>query len=32
MKQANYFMGIDLGTQSVRVVVADMSGNVVVSD
>lgn len=32
MKQANYFMGIDLDTQSVRVVVADMSGNVVVSD
>ena len=24
MKQANYFMGIDLGTQSVRVVVADV--------
>lgn len=32
MKESKYFMGIDLGTQSVRVVVSDMSGNVVVSD
>lgn len=30
--ETKYFMGIDLGTQSVRVVVADMSGNLVKSD
>ncbi len=32
MKTTKYFMGIDLGTQSARVVIADMSGNVVLSN
>lgn len=32
MYEAQYFMGIDTGTQSVRVVVADISGNIVASD
>ncbi|MDO4288038.1 MAG: FGGY-family carbohydrate kinase [Eubacterium sp.] len=32
MKESKYFMGIDLGTQSVRVVIADISGNVLNSD
>ena len=29
MYEAQYFMGVDTGTQSVRVVVADISGNIV---
>ena len=32
MYEAQYFMGVDTGTQSVRVVVADISGNIVASD
>jgi FGGY-family pentulose kinase len=32
MQKAQYFMGVDTGTQSVRVVVADISGNIVASD
>ncbi|MEG2641527.1 MAG: FGGY family carbohydrate kinase, partial [Eubacterium sp.] len=32
MENAKYFMGVDTGTQSVRVVVTDISGNVVASD
>ena len=31
MYEAQYFMGVDTGTQSVRVVVADISGNIVAS-
>lgn len=32
MSKTRYFMGVDTGTQSVRVVVTDLSGNVVASD
>lgn len=32
MNEAKYFMGVDTGTQSVRVVVTDISGNIVSSD
>ncbi|MDD4691700.1 MAG: FGGY-family carbohydrate kinase [Eubacterium aggregans] len=32
MENAKYFMGVDTGTQSVRVAVTDISGNVVASD
>ena len=32
MNEAKYFLGVDTGTQSVRVVVADVSGNIVASD
>ncbi|MEF9918816.1 MAG: FGGY-family carbohydrate kinase [Eubacterium sp.] len=32
MNKAQYFMGVDTGTQSVRVVVTDISGNIVASD
>ncbi len=32
MYEAKYFMGVDTGTQSVRVVVTDISGNVVAAN
>ncbi|MGL4282493.1 MAG: FGGY family carbohydrate kinase, partial [Eubacterium aggregans] len=32
MENAKYFMGVDTGTQSVRVAATDISGNVVASD
>lgn len=32
MYEAQYFMGVDTGTQSVRVVVSDISGNIIASD
>ena len=31
MNEAKYFMGVDTGTQSVRVVVTDISGNALVA-